>query len=28
MRICYSSLRFFFTKVLRREWGTFNYLGA
>jgi site-specific recombinase XerD len=28
MRICYSGLRFFFTKVLRREWGTFNYLGA
>ena len=28
MRICYSGLRFFFTKVLRREWGTFDYLGA
>ena len=28
MRICYSNLRFFFTKVLQREWGTFNYLGA
>lgn len=27
MRICYGSLRFF-TKVLRREWATFNYLGA
>ncbi|MBV5318389.1 MAG: site-specific integrase [Desulfobulbaceae bacterium] len=28
MRICYSGLKFFFTRVLRREWGTFEYLRA
>lgn len=28
MRICYSGLKFFFTRVLRREWGTFDYLRA
>lgn len=28
MRICYSALRFFFTQVLKRDWGTFDYLRA
>jgi len=28
MRICYSSLRFFFTRVLQRDWSTFDYLSA
>jgi site-specific recombinase XerD len=28
MRICYSGLKFFFIRVLRREWGTFDYLRA
>ena len=28
MRICYSGLRFFFTKVLGRDWRTFEYLRA
>lgn len=28
MRICHAGVRFFFTHVLERNWGTFNYLGA
>ena len=28
MRICYSGLRFFFIRVLKSDWGTFDYLRA
>ncbi len=28
MRIAHAGIRFFFTNVLERNWGTFNYLGA